>query len=45
MPPKGKKSVKETVVHETPVIFRLKINEETDNDIAPVGEVVSYSDI
>ena len=45
MPPKGKKAIKETVVQETPVIFRLKVNEETENDIIPVGEVVSYSDI
>jgi len=32
-------------VDETPVIFRLKVNEEAEEQVIPVGEMVSYSDI
>lgn len=47
MPPsKAKKpTTKEIPLQETPVIFRLKVNEDVTDEIIPVGEVVSYSDI
>jgi hypothetical protein len=36
---------KEIEVDEAPVIFRLKVNEETPEQVIPIGDVVSYSDI
>lgn len=47
MPRKTKTtSTKENVVSETPVIFSLKITEETiDKEIIPAGESTCYSDI
>ena len=40
------KAVKvEVEVDEAPVIFRLKVNEDTPDQVIPIGEVVSYSDI
>jgi len=43
MPPKKTKKVEQ--VKETPVIFFLRIPDETDETILPVGDVPSYSDI
>ena len=42
---KTKAPKKEIEVDETPVIFRLKVTEDTLEQIVPVGENVSYSDI
>ena len=36
---------KEVEVVEAPVIFRLKVSEEAPQEVIPVGETVSYSDI
>ena len=36
---------KETTIDETPVIFRLKVTDDEENEVIPVGENVSYSDI
>jgi hypothetical protein len=46
MPPRKSKTQKEsTIVSDTPIIFFLKIGEEEEENILPVGDVVSYSDI
>jgi len=42
---KTKATKKEVDVDEAPVIFRLKVNEETAEQVIPIGEVVSYADI
>ena len=36
---------KDVEVVEAPVIFRLKVSEEAPEEVIPVGETVSYSDI
>jgi hypothetical protein len=43
MPPKKIKKVEQ--VKETPVIFFLRIPDETTDSILPVGDVLTYSDI
>ena len=43
MPPKKVKKVEQ--IKETPVIFFLRIPEESNESILPVGNVVTYSDI
>lgn len=46
MPGRKPKVVKKEIeVDETPVVFRLKVNEETTDSVVPVGELTSYSDI
>lgn len=46
MPPRKPKTQKEsTIVSDAPIVFFLKIGEEEEENILPVGDVVSYSDI
>ena len=46
MPGRKPKAVKKEIeVDEAPVIFRLKVTEEAAEQVVPMGEVVSYSDI
>lgn len=42
---KPKATKKEIEVDETPIIFRLKVSEEVLEQVVPMGEVISYSDI
>jgi hypothetical protein len=46
MPGRKQKNVKkELEVDEAPVVFRLKVGDETVEQVIPIGDVVSYSDI
>ena len=45
MPPRKAKSVVTRQIDDSPVVFFLKVNEKSVNNILPVGEVINYSDI
>ena len=46
MPVRKQKVVKNEVeVDDAPIIFRLKVNDEASEQVIPIGDVVSYSDI
>ena len=48
MPPRKKSAVSKEApvqVEDSPVVFFLKVQDETDGDIAPAGHTMGYSDI
>jgi len=46
MPPrKAKQQPAKSNVQETPIVLFLKVPENMDEDVSPVGEITSYSDI